>query len=77
MDQKKRQRDVSDVVSEAALQDISISHDNRMSRRYLGYRWANAIVADKMEYNVNLRQIGMPCYVEISWLHQDAPVITL
>lgn len=77
MDKKKGKGDIPNVVPEATLDDVPVSHDYRMTRGYLGYRRADTVVADQVEHDVNFGEVGMPGYVEIARLHLDTSFVAL
>lgn len=64
MDQQQRDRDGSDVMSAADLQNVSQAHDGRVPGRDVP--WAHVVVHAQVEDNMNLWKVGVPRDVELT-----------
>lgn len=65
IEEKERDGDGVDVVTETQLDDVSDAQYNWMARGNV--RLFDAVVCYQVKHNMDLRQIGMFCQVEISW----------
>jgi len=66
MYKQQRQRDVSDVVAETDLENVTTSDDDWMSRRQVVTSSRDGVVRDEVEHHVDLGQVGVSGDVEVS-----------
>jgi len=57
MNKQQRQRDVTDVVAETQLEDVTTRSDDWMTRRQLGTSAGHRVIGDEVKHDVDFRQV--------------------